>query len=138
MACDLQATLGMSQKMKLSTKIWRFEPNLVFDECEYLVGICGSVNEMMDIVDFFSHPDVYTKPPKIQDSGGLVLTQKGEIYYFSQPHKWMKIKEKHHSIGSGSSTALGALLVGAEPKEAIVAASKVDPLTGMGVKVFKF
>lgn len=139
MACDLQGTLGNEQKMKIATKIWRFDANeLIFDECPFIVGMAGSINEMMEIVDFFHSPDVYKRPPPMRMSVGLVLTAKGQLFHFSQPHKWMAVQEKFHAVGSGSLVALGAMHSGATPKEAVLAATKVDPMTGMGTKVLKF
>ena len=46
--------------------------------------------------------------------------------------------EPTYAIGSGMHYALGALKTGATPKEAVVAASKLDPMTGLGVKVMEF
>lgn len=125
--------------MKINTKIWKFEPSeSIYEHGKFIVGMAGSVNEMMDIVDFFSHPTAYKTPPRLRDSQGMVLTESGEIFYFSNPVKWMLIKEKYHAIGSGCLTALGALAVGASPKDAVKAAMNVDPLTGMGTRVLHF
>jgi ATP-dependent protease HslVU (ClpYQ) peptidase subunit len=56
---------------------------------------------------------------------------------FDNPSSWMKIDEPFFAIGSGSTTALGAMHAGATTAQAIKAATKVDPFTGMGVKTLK-
>lgn len=138
MACDLQGTLQGVQTLKLHTKIWKFPPNAIYGDGEFIVGMAGSADEMIEMVDFLANPEGWKNPPRIRHTSGLVVTAKKQIFYFANPVKWIAVKEKHYAIGSGGPVALGALHAGASPKEAILAATKVDPMTGMGVKVLKF
>ncbi len=139
MACDLQGTLQGTHKFRINTKIFKFNPNeFIYNKGKFIVGFAGSTDEFMEIVDFYNFPEAYKRPPAQRNTGGLVLTEYGEIFYFSNPVKWLRVKDKIHAIGSGSLTALGALKVGASPKEAVLAASQVDPFTGLGTKVLKF
>ena len=138
MACDLQITVMGQQKMKCKTKVFKIEHNELYFTEPFLVGFAGDANEMMDVVDFFTHPDIYPKPPRLRNTTGLVLTESKKIYTFSQVGTWILLDSPYASIGSGSSFALGALSVGASPRDAVKAASKIDPFTGMGIKSFNF
>jgi 20S proteasome alpha/beta subunit len=138
MACDLQFTLYGQMKTKGKTKIFQIDPHPVHYDAEpFLVGFAGAASEIIDVVDFYQNPEVYGKMPRTRNLSGLVLTKSGRIFQFDTPDKWIAVDEKYAAIGTGSLTAMGALIAGATPKQAVAAASKVDPMTGMGIKVFK-
>lgn len=136
-ACDLQLTLDGSHKFKGASKIFKFQPHELHYKEPFYIGFAGSSSEMIDVVDWYNHPELYPAFPKIRKLLGLVLTESGKIFYFNHPAKWIACKDGVAAMGSGASIALGALHTGASPKEAVVAASKVDPFTGMGTKVYK-
>jgi len=139
MACDLQMTISGSLKMKCKTKIFKIAPNeLHFPIESFLIGFCGSVGDMIDVVDYYERPELYKGIPRVRNLSGLVLTESGSIFHFDSPGKWMAIDSIYASMGSGSLTAMGALAMGATPKQAVQAAMKVDPFTGMGTKTLKF
>ena len=141
MACDLQGTIGDSQKLKMNTKIYKYEPHpLTYNKCRYMVGFAGSVDDIITMADFFYNPEAYEGQQIKLGTGiqGLVLTEKGDMFYMTSPEKWMLLKDDVFAIGTGANVALGALNVGATPREAVKAAMKVDPYTGLGVKVYKF
>lgn len=141
MAGDLQMTLTgvVSMKTKCKTKVYKFQPHeLHFPHEPFIVGFCGAATEIVDIVDFYMDPENYKEMPRTRNLSGLILTQSGRIFQFDRPDKWLAVDAKFAAMGSGATTALGALHHGATPKEAVTAASKVDPYTGMGVKVVGF
>ena len=138
MACDLQFTLHGSMKTKGKTKCYKFNPHeMHFDLEPFIVGFCGAASEIIDIVDFYSQPEVYKSMPRTKNLSGLVLTASGKIFQFDQPAKWLIVDAPFAAMGSGAQAAYGALHMGASPKEAVQAAMKIDPFTGMGIKVFK-
>jgi ATP-dependent protease HslVU (ClpYQ) peptidase subunit len=136
MACDLQMTLSGTQKTKCKTKVFQFDPIEDFCPEPFMVGFAGDASEIMDAVDFFTHPEIYKKPPNTKGLVGLTLTKSGKIFQFSHPAKWVRVDAKCAAIGSGAMIALGAMHSGATPKQAIKAASELDPFTGMGIKTF--
>ena len=139
MACDFQFTLSGTAKTKGKTKIYKFDPHeLHFDIEPFIVGFAGAASEIVDIIDFYTRPELYEKMPRTKGLSGLVLTQSGKIFQFDSPSKWLAVEGNFAAIGSGMMTALGALHHGATPKEAVQAAMKVDPFTGMGTKTLKF
>lgn len=140
MACDLQGTLGTQHKMKMGTKVHYIKAHELVCDTDFIVGLAGESAMCIDLIDFFRYPETYGKPPVIPRGTmtGLVLSPKGEIFHFTHPARWVRIMEKVFAVGSGSLAALGALHAGASPKDAVLAASKVDPFTGMGTKVLKF
>ena len=138
MACDLQGTINNTTKVKLSTKIYKISAHPDICEEDFIVGFCGNSSLGLDIADYFQRPDVYKTPPKVRNVGALILTESGRIYTFENPTQWTELVEDYMAIGSGDMVALGALHQGASPEEAIVAASKIDPFTGCGVKSLSF
>lgn len=137
MACDLQMTNAGWLKWKCKTKIFKLNGNEYICPDNYLVGFAGTAGDMMDIVDYLSHPEAYKHVPKF-NTEGLVLTERGVIYHFTKPDKWYMIDEPYAGIGSGSPIAIGALTNGASPKEAVRAAMKHDAFTGLGVKSYSW
>lgn len=139
MACDLQMTLSGALKYKAKTKIYKVDPHELHFEFEpFLVGFCGTASDIVDVVDFYYRPELYKGMPRTKGLSGLILTESGKIFTFDQPGKWLAIDGPYASVGSGSLTALGAMSMGATPKQAVQAAMKVDPYTGMGTKLYKF
>jgi len=139
MVCDLQMTVSQAMKVKCRTKIYKFNPHeLHFSIEPFMVGFCGNASEIVDVVDFYSRPEVYSGMPKVRNLSGLVLTESGKIFTFDKPQAWLAVDAPFAAVGSGALTALGALHTGASPKEAVLAAMKVDPFTGMGTKTIKF
>lgn len=139
MACDLQGTIGGAIKLKLHTKIWQYPPvPELWDKGSFFMGMAGSAEEMIEVSDWMNDPSAWKAVPRMKGSQGLVLTDSKEIFYFSSAGKWLRVKTKYFAIGSGAPSALGALSVGASPKEAVLAAGKVDPNTGMGTRVLTF
>jgi ATP-dependent protease HslVU (ClpYQ) peptidase subunit len=138
MAGDLQLTISGTQITKCRTKIFKIDPNLDYFTEPFIVGFAGDAQEIIDVLDFFEHPELFPKPPRIKGTQGLVLTQSKKIFQFTNPTSWIEINDKFAAIGTGGTYALGALNTGASPKEAVNAACKLDPFSGQGVKTLKF
>ena len=135
MACDRQFTYADVSKFKGKTKI--FKVNSPKFEWPFLIGFSGNADQFMQVLDFLESPED-ERMPRVRGVTGLVLTATKKIYTFGNTGDWIQIDQPYFSIGSGSLTALGALHAGASPLEAVKAASKVDPFTGMGFRTLKF
>lgn len=134
-------TINGTQKTKCKSKIFLIEPaeeNMYMTTEPFIVGFAGDAGEIIDLLDFFTHPELYQKVPRVRNTQGLVLTQSKKIFQFTNPTNWVQINDKCAAIGSGSPYALGALNVGASPKQAVEAATKSDPFSGGGIKVLSF
>lgn len=132
-------TGAVSMKTKCRTKVYKFDPHeLHFPVEPFMIGFCGTASEIVDIVDYYMSPEGYKDVPRTRNLSGLVLTESGKIFQFDNPGKWIAVDAPFAAMGSGANTALGAMHMGATPKEAILAATKVDPFTGMGVKEVSF
>lgn len=103
----------------------------------FYVGFSGDVDAIPDIVDFFTNIEDYKKPPKVQ-AECLVLTEDKKLFTFVNPAKWLQIKEDYYAVGSGAQFAMGAMVAGKEPLDAVKIAGKKDPMTGMGFKSYNF
>lgn len=102
------------------------------------MGYAGDLDAVPDILTFLSDITGVSKVPRVKTVECVVLTEDKKIFTFINPTKWIQVDEPYYAIGSGMQYALGALSTGHSPEEAVKAASKLDPLTGCGVKVMEF
>ncbi len=79
-----------------------------------------------------------TDAPDIGDSGLMVVTGDGRIYFF-EGKNWYPAKEgwTWYACGTGTKAALGAMLAGASARQAVEIAIKLDPYSGPPVKTLK-
>lgn len=104
----------------------------------FIVGYSGDLSEVPDVLEYLGDVTGKIKPPRGRSCEFVALTKDKKIFTFMTPNKWILVDEPNYAIGSGMHYALGALKTGATPKEAVIAASKLDPMTGLGVKVMEF
>lgn len=138
MCADRQFTVMGQMKTQGRTKIFKVKPHELHFHEEFLIGFCGRASDFIDVIDYYENPEYYKQIPRVRDLAGLVLTKSGQIFQFDTPGKWMSVMGKYAAMGSGAPAAYGALHMGASPKEAVLAASKVCPYTGMGTTLLKF
>lgn len=131
MYSDLQFTNG-TYKYKGNGKVFKFKAHPKTCDCDFIVGFSGTAGDMLSIKYFFENPD--SRPPTVKGCFALVLTTKGKIYRFENYTKWLEVREPFCAIGSGQDFAMGAMSLGASPKEAVKIAMKHDIFTGIGVK----
>ena len=136
-ACDLQFSHSSGLKFKGASKIIELKADLarsMFQTEKAFIGFCGNADIWGDVVSWLSVPE--GKPPKLKNIELLLLTGNRQIYHGTSLTNWLKLDVKHFAIGSGSHLAMGAMEVGKTPVEAIKAAAKHDPMTGMGYKEY--
>lgn len=128
-------------KTKVGAKIYYIPANdLIYPDGDFIIGFAGQLDIGLELADFMRYPETYTRAPRVPRGSltALILTDKGKLFQFTNPGKWIEIRDKYFAIGSGALAAMGAFHAGASAKEAVIAASKVDPFTGMGTKVMTF
>ena len=103
-----------------------------------LIGISGDAAACEDFVEWFKKGAKRKKFPvscECYESGAhvLVATRTGCMVYECSP---VPVKTgKIDATGSGGSFAIAAMLAGADPREAVKVAAKLDPNTGGRVTV---
>lgn len=135
---DLQWTHGQN-KWKGDGKVFKIKPNPDFPvKCPFLIGMAGTVDDIMIVRSFFQYPELVGRPPRLRGSvNGLVLTFDGDIFTFEKEYTtWTRYNEPYSAVGSGRDLAIGAMSAGKTPKEAVKIAAQRDIFTGMGVKGF--
>jgi ATP-dependent protease HslVU (ClpYQ) peptidase subunit len=132
---DLQFTNG-TYKFKGNSKVYKIKAHPKLYEHDFIVGFAGVSNDCLSVRNFFENPD--TSKPRVRELYGLVLTATGEIYRFDNDcTKWHEVRDPFCAIGSGRDFAMGAMAMGASPKEAVKIAMTKDIYSGMGVKGFR-
>ena len=134
-ACDLQFTHG-NTKFKGNSKIFEV-PSEVSQEIlgckKALIGGSGNAADLGKAWAWFTNPS--GRLPRIANTSFLMLSENG-IYFTSDLHTYLEIKDKFYSIGSGADFARTALALGKSPLEAVKLAAKFDVMTGMGYKEY--
>lgn len=110
-----------------STKIFRVNGSLI--------GIAGNIEQALRFVEWRRTPE--QKPQFAEQSGfeALELTPDGMLIYWGAEMVGVEIEDAYYAIGSGSWLALGAMGMGATPKEAIKVAARWDVATGTEIQV---
>lgn len=124
-ACNHQMMAGDT----LLTSDIKCNAQKVFKHKGNCVGIAGTYVDCMVFVAWWKK-GAKGEVPKMEEVEALVLTNDGRILCFDQHAAFFELKGKHAAIGSGASAALGAMLMGADPEQAVKIAGQVDPGTG--------
>lgn len=132
-ASDLQFSHSNGFKFKGKTKLYTFE-NPLIHPVPFTVGYAGSVEGIVPVLDFLVDPTGFKKAPTVRYAEFVVLTADHKLYTFSDPTKWLQVDQPFYAIGSGATFALGAMATGATALDAVKAASKFDPMTGLGYR----
>lgn len=130
----MQATHHSGYKFKVKTKLFEFDNPLLYPT-PFIVGYCGDLDAVPDVLEYLDDMTGKIKPPRGRSCEFVVLTKDKKIYTFVTASKWIQVNEPYYAIGSGMQYALGALKTGATPKEAVLVATSLDPMTGLGCKV---
>jgi hypothetical protein len=135
-ACDLQISWDSGYKFRTTTKVFGIDATDLIPEPFY-VGYAGQLDLAYEVIEWLRNPDTVKRPKRSCQM--LILTERGKIITFAKnpnPATWITVNEPFFSIGSGSNFAQASMLAGLSPKEAVLAASKLDINTGMGVKEY--
>lgn len=124
MAADKRVSGGPMFK---STKIHRVNGSLI--------GFSGAVEQALRFVEWRRTPE--QKPQFVESPNfeALELTPDGQLIWWGPEMVGIPIEEEFYAIGSGSALALGAMAMGANPKQAIQVAAKWDVATGSEIQV---
>lgn len=98
-----------------------------------IIGYCGNPEQAMRFIEWRRNPDAkpsFSEP----DFEALELTAGGDLLWWGSEMVPLTIDDDHYAIGSGSGYALGAMAMGATPKQAIKIAADYDPGTGSDVQ----
>jgi ATP-dependent protease HslVU (ClpYQ) peptidase subunit len=95
-----------------------------------LLGVSGPSFSLDFFAEWLNNPQ-NEFPKDIGDFAALHLTRKGEVHlYVESSKRSYREMDLPAGIGSGREFAIGAMLAGASPIEAIRVASLRDPFTG--------
>lgn len=100
-----------------------------------LIGANGDCEYCSKFLDW-ANTDRIAKPPKCLDkgNGAILITPKGEIHYFYGT-TWDILNNDFVSLGSGGPIAMGAMEVGANAYNAVVATCKWSMTCGGNIDI---
>lgn len=131
-AGDRQANHNGGLKFKIPNKLASFYSPILY-KVPFHVGLCGNIKDFPEVWDFFRDPTTHKKSPSLRKGEGLVLSEDGKLWTFSNASNWFRIDQDYYAIGSGMNFAMGAMADGASAYDAVKIAAKLDPSTGMGI-----
>lgn len=123
MAADKRVTGGPMFK---TTKIFRVRGSLL--------GIAGNVEQALRFVDWRRNSGPQPQFVETTSIEVIELTSEGKLFWWGAEMVGIPIEGGCYAIGSGAALALGAMEMGATPKQAIQIASKWDATTGSDVQ----
>lgn len=89
----------------------------------YLAGSAGHQSKVIDFLVWAKKEDFSTLPPtKHCDNESIIITPKGEIWFYENSHNFVKMKNNFIALGDGAAIAMGAVFMGANAQEAVKAA----------------
>ena len=99
---------------------------------EAIVGLAGETYSGLIFLDWLK-ADNADGPENLligdADFTGLVLTKRG-LYEYDKWCRGERVLDRFYAIGSGAKAALGAMHMGADARQAVAVAARVDPYTG--------
>lgn len=108
-------------------KVWKFRGNCI--------GIAGEYRRCVQFIDWYKGKT--REEPRMKNVDALVLTKDGRILHYEGSLIPYEVEDNFSAIGSGSQAALAAMHMGADPRCAIVVASKVDAYTGGRIQTIR-
>jgi hypothetical protein len=120
------------------SKLFKYD-NKIYHPHPFVVGLSGNIDVCLEVLSFFDgNPDDWSPPKGMRGQEFVVLTANHRIFTFTRPDKWLPVNADYYAIGTGSNFALGAMMNGATPLEAVKIAAKADAGTGMGFTHYEF
>lgn len=97
-----------------------------------IIGFCGQSRCWLPVVDWLNGGE---KPEfKNVDFGAVILTSEGKIFYLDEEMLKDECRPPF-AMGSGAYYAMGAMLAGKHPGDAVKIAAKLDSATGGKITV---
>ena len=90
-------------------------------------GSYAKINKFFDWIADGAEASSYNEDDSME--GQFIMFNNGQLYTYEDYHEPLII-DTPMSIGSGSQFAMGAMMAGASPKEAVAIAMQLDPDTG--------
>lgn len=103
-----------------SRKIWVVKGDFV--------GVSGDAVDIPQFRKWYQNNDFNVHINK--EFNGLVLTKSGRIYFYDNVLEPILVTGECYAIGSGAQIAMYIMKKGGSPKDAVKAASEIDPNTG--------
>ena len=112
-----------------------FASTKIFKVNGSLIGVAGNMEQALRFVEWRKTPE---QKPQFNEQVGfeaLELRPDGLLVWWGSEMVGIAIEDDYYAIGSGAALALGAMAMGATPKQAIQVAARWDVATGNEIQV---
>lgn len=133
MAADSLSSTSDGTKFYHTQKLYRRTVGKGKQRRKVVMGLCGNVAACLAFIDWFGSDE---QPPSVQSDEDftVILADNGRLYEANRFFRLEKIREPFYAIGSGAEAALAAMHMGADAKQAVKVACKVNLGTGGKVR----
>jgi ATP-dependent protease HslVU (ClpYQ) peptidase subunit len=137
LAADRQATEGGLRH--ITTKIKRINKGKFKGYLMAGAGCTSQANQMMSWFELGAEPDAFPKYQDTEDLSAqlLVISPAKEIFRFDFNPIPSVFYDEIYAMGSGRDVAMGAMVMGADAKQAVEVASEICAGCGLGVDVIQ-
>jgi ATP-dependent protease HslVU (ClpYQ) peptidase subunit len=104
-----------------------------------LAGLSGNIVDGLKFLDWYANGLDEDEKPEFGAEAfcALLLDNCGRLTIWDADCIGLEVIGRFHAIGSGANAAMGAMLAGASPDEAVAIASRIDSGTDANVVVLK-
>lgn len=133
-ATDGQSMAGDGQSQSRGTVVNHTRAKIRRLQNGSIVGGCGDMHDTTAWADWLDGGKVGDCPIQTEEFGGLILKIDGSVLMVDHKGRECSV-EAPCAVGSGMDLAIGAMMAGATPGEAVNIACKRDPHSGGRIKV---
>lgn len=127
-ACDGKSCLGSCVTSLTRSKIYKVD--------NYYVGCSGNIDLIEKYIDYLKGAGDLPIRDVNHDTLMVLFLKKNGVFIAEGPNMSIVRIDKIHAIGSGADFAMGAMCLGASPREAVKVASKYDVYTGGKIREY--
>ena len=133
-ATDGQSMAGDGQSQANGTVVNHVRAKVLKLATGSIVGGCGCMYELGVWASWLEGGKVGDCPIQSEEFGGLILNPDGSVFMVDHRGRESSV-EVPCAVGTGMDLAIGAMMAGATPGEAVNIACKRDPNSGGRIKI---
>lgn len=113
-----------------TTGMWIGQHEKIFGIGDSLFGVAGAMSRAMKVVDWLAAGCPAESRPETEDDFAILQLSGKGIWIWDSTLRPVQMGTPYAAIGSGAPFALGAMLAGKSPRQAVEIAAKLDECTG--------
>lgn len=113
------------------------EHQKLFKVGDSVFGIAGTLTVAMRFIDWVKAGTPPEATPSIDDETAILQLTPAGVWYWDQALRPVQYRRPYAAIGSGADFALGALVAGCTPRQAVAVACELDESSAPPITVMR-